>query len=356
MQDHSKDSGEDARARSKGQQSPDRDADQLIDLAEAIIPSRALHLVAEAGIADLLGETPRSVDDLAAETSTNSQVLYSILRLLAGYGIFAETSARQFTLTPRGELLRSGDPRSLRSYLREFAFIGRVVLGADHSLYHGEPSFDNVFGQSFFDYLRTHPDEGRMFDAAMADLSRAEIRAILSEYDFSGYERIVDVGGGDGTLLAAILTAYPKATGVLFDQPQVTDRARQAHDNSGLGGRLEIVAGDFFDMVPDGGDLYVLKKLIHDWPDPRAADILRRCRQAISPRGKLVLFERMIGAENNAIQAMTFDLLMFLLLGGRERTQPEFEALFAASGFRLDRIKQISPAIFAIDAVPAEAG
>jgi SAM-dependent methyltransferase len=331
----------------------DRDVYQLLDLAEAMVPSRALQVAADIGIADLFSGAARPVAELAAETSTNPRVLRSMLRLLAGQGVFVETAEGEFALTPRGELLRSDHPRSLRAFIRDYGYDFHSVLFLDHSLRTGEPAFPHIHGESYFDFHRTHPDRGAVFDAAMADLSRVESAAITSAYDFSGYRRIVDVGGGDGTLLSAVLATYPAATGVVFDQPHVTGRAEQLREKTGLGDRLAVIAGDFFDEVVPGGDLYLMKSIIHDWPDEQAVQILRSCRRAMPPHGRLVLFEHMLVSDNDPSQTKTWDLLLFLLLGGHERTREDFGKLFAASGFRLDRTVKTGSVLYAVEAVPA---
>jgi hypothetical protein len=328
------------------------DVAHVLDLAEVMIGSRALHVAAEIGVADLIGDTARSVDDLAKETETNPQVLSTMLRLLAGHGIFTETETGQFALTSRGELLRADHPLSLRSYVRHFGFAFKTVQEMEYSLRHGLPSFDHVVGQSFFEFMHSHPERGAIFDAAMADLSRTEGNAIVSAYDFSGYRRIVDVGGGNATFLAEVLASYPESTGVLFDQSHVTPLAEQLRDETGLGDRLEVVAGDFFDKIVDDGDLYLLKTVIHDWPDDRAADILRVCRTAMPAHGKLVLFERMLLPGDELSQTKNLDLLIFLLVAGRERTQQDFEELFANSGFRIGEIKRVHSTIFAVEGIP----
>lgn len=330
----------------------DADAAALLELGEAMVPSRALQVVATIGLADLFEDAPRSAHDLAAETSTDPHVLTSILRLLGGHGVFAETADGRFGLTARGALLRSDHPRSMRPVLSVCDFTFPVLAHLDHSLRAGEPAFLTAYGLPLFEYYRAHPDRGAIFDAAMSEISRAESAAILRSYDFSAYRRIVDVGGGEGVLLTAALSASPTSAGVLFDQPHVTARAEQAVAEAGLDGRLTIVSGDFFESVPPDGDLYVLKSVIHDWGDDQAVEILRNCRRAISPTGRLVLFEHMLIPDNAPSQTKTWDLVMFTINGGRERTRTDYEKLFGDSGFRLDRVVPTGSAVFGVEGLP----
>lgn len=327
--------------------------EHVLLLAGGVLAAHALHLVAELGIADLFEAGARTIDDLAAALPAHSYPLQSILRLLSSHGFFTEISPGTFDLTAKGRLLRTDHPRSMRSIVRLYGFSSPAVMETEHSLRTGLPAFDKVFGESFFDYLQDRPKQALLFDDAMADVARYEGEAILSAYDFAPYRRVVDVGGGDATLLSGILTANAGASGVLFDQPHVTPRAEQTRDRAGLADRLDIVGGDFFIEVPAGGDLYVLKSVIHDWQPDRAAVILRACRQAMPARSRLVIFERML-APGNASHTManTLDLALVLLLNGRARTEADYAALFADSGLRLDKITAVGSGVYAIEAVP----
>ena len=330
-----------------------QDIERLLDLADATIPSRALHVAAELGVADRFGRQPRALGDLAAETSTDPVALCALLRLLAGHGIVSETAEGDFVLAPRGKLLRSDHPQSLRSIVRLYGFVFDTFTRLGHSLSTGEPAFPPYHGgQSLFEFLRANQEQGAMFNDAMADLSRIESTEIVSGYDFSPYRRIVDVGGGTGTLLASILAICPEAAGILFDRPHVVDKAENTREEYGLGLRMQVVPGDFFEEVFAGGDLYLLKSVIHDWPDDRATDILRRCREAIGQHGRLVLFERMLVPGDSPSQAKSWNLMFLLLLGGRVRTREDFERLLADSGFVLSRVVPLGP-IFAVEALPA---
>lgn len=320
---------------------------RLMEIAEGAISATAIQQVAELGVADLM-DGPRAVDELAAETSTDPDMLGRVLRLLCGRGVFTETAPGYFELLPLGELLRSDHPCSQRSIVRLLAFNGPAILAMGHTLRTGQASFGHIHQKSLFAYVRERPELSALFDAAMADISRAENAALLSELDFSRYRRIVDVGGGDGTFLMAVLKAFPDTVGVLFDQPHVVDQVSPA----AFGERLKIVGGDFFEQVPAGGDLYVLKTVIHDWPDDEATKILKRCRQAIPAHGRLLLLECMLVPDDRHSHARSWDLLMAVLAGGRERTREAFEKLLADSGFRIEQVHASDSPLSAIEVVP----
>jgi hypothetical protein len=201
----------------------------------------------------------------------------------------------------------------------------------------GEPVFDRVYGESFFEYLGRRPDEAAQFNAAMTSSSTRSLPALLAAYDFSDCSRIVDVGGGQGTTLRGILEQYPQVTGVLFDLPSVVAEADRLRA-PGLADRCEFVGGDMFQSVPAGGDAYFLRLIIHDWSDPEAIQILRNCRQAMADHGKLLLIEFVLKPSNEPDFGKWLDLNMLVLLTGRERTEVEFQELFAAAGFKLTQI------------------
>ncbi|GHH56440.1 methyltransferase [Lentzea cavernae] len=328
-----------------------QDSAALLELAEASIASRVLHLVAELGIADHFADGPAQPRWLAARTDTDEDALVSFLRLLAGHGVFHELPDGTFELTPRGALLRTEHPSSLRDVVRLLGFNYHVLGHAGYTLHTGEPAFPDLEGQPLFEYLRDDPALGTVFGGAMAGLSRSEGEDVLAGYDFSPYRHVVDVAGGDGTLLASILLAHPDASGTLFDQPHVVPSAERRRGELGLHGRMEIVAGDFFTGVVPKGDLHVLKSIVHDWSRPDAEKILRHCRDAMPDDGRLVLFERVLVPDNAPSQTKSWDVLVRVLLGGRERTVEEFQDLFASCGLVFVEATRIGPAMFAVEAV-----
>ena len=309
----------------------------IIRLAFGFAISQALSLVADLEIADRLAAGERSVDDLAAMTGSHADALYRIMRLLAAEGVFRETSARHFELTDVGEALRSdgsSNSRDLIRMLNREPYLAFAQLS--YSVRTGLPAFGEVFGKPRFDWLADHPDEAALFQRAMIALGKDANEAVAEAYDFGPFSRVVDVGGGHGQLLRAILARHPHVSGVLFDLASGIEAARE-----GAGGNLprtEFVAGSFFESVPPGASVYVLKKVIHDWNDKQAVVILRNCRDAMMPHGRVLVAEAIIPAGNEPNQIKLIDANMLVVTGGAERTQAEYATLFAASGLQLERV------------------
>jgi hypothetical protein len=315
----------------------------LLRMVTGYYVARAIYVAAKLGIADFLAEGARSHDELAEATGTHADSLRRVLRLLASAGVFIEEPDGRFALTPIGACLRSRVPGSMRAAALLFGGITQQAWGdLLHSVETGEPAFRHVFGMNPFEYMADHPEQAANFDAAMADFTKRIALAVVAAYDFSAFRRVVDVGGGNGALLAGILGANPTLTGIVFDLPNVANRAREQIQELGLTGRCEIVAGDFFNEVPSGGDAYVLKHVIHDWNDKRAAEILRVCRRAMGAQAKLLLAEGLypprIDQSDESRGAAANDVNMLVCTGGRQRSEAEFRALYDAAGFRLTRI------------------
>lgn len=318
--------------------------------------SRALHVAAKIGIADLLAEGPRGSDALAEATGTHGDSLRRVLRLLASAGVLVEEDDGKFGLTPIGACLRSGVPGSMRAVALLFGGITQQAWGdLLHSVETGEPAFRRVFGMDSFHYLAEHPDEAANFDAAMADFTKHIAVAVTAAYDFSLFRRIVDVGGGNGTLLAGILTANPMLTGVVFDLPDVATRATGRIRELGLADRCETVGGDFFKEVPGGADAYLLKHVIHDWSDDRATAILRTCRRAMGAEARLLIVEGVypprIDKSDESRGAAANDVNMLVCTGGRQRSEAEFRSLYDAAGLRLTRIVPTQTPVKVIEGV-----
>lgn len=316
--------------------------------------SQAIHVAATLGIADLLKDGPRASDDLAAVTNTHPRTLYRLLRALASVGVFREESDRRFALTPLGDCLRSDAPEPVGGWA---AFIGRPYYWQAwahllESVRTGENAFRHLHGTSNWEYRAHRPEEGAIFDRAMTALSRQHTASILAVYDFGRFKRIVDVGGGRGALLAAILAQNPNVRGVLFDQPQVVAHAGRLLGDAGVADRCEIAGGDFLVAVPEGGDAYALRSILHDWDEGEAVAILRTCRRAIVPEGRLLVIERIVGPPNDDRDAKFSDLNMLVSPGGQERTREEWDALFAAAGFRLTRVFPTAMGTNVIEGVP----
>ncbi|MGW1838130.1 methyltransferase [Streptomyces sp. NPDC002067] len=328
---------------------------RLLGLSDGLLVARALHLVAAAGVADALTDRPRPVGELAAATRTHPDTLGRLLRVLAGEEVFREVEPGVFGLTETGRYLRSDHPDSVHAMLAFSELVGRSFADAMHSLRTGEATFPRTYGAPFFEFLRAQPEADRLFNAAMAQATRRDTAALIDAYDFGGARRIVDVGGGDGGLLLSLLGAFPGAGGVLFDQPHVVAAARERIGAAGLAGRCEAVAGDLFGALPPGGDLYLLKWVLHDWPDAEAVAVLRGCRQAMGTGGRLLVIERMIPRGGRPHPAKTLDLVVLVLLGGRERTVPEYEALLAEAGLSAHRVIDTGSGLSILEARPAGA-
>jgi hypothetical protein len=281
--------------------------------------TQALHAAARLGIADLLADGPRPVEDLATATGADPGALGRLLRALAGIGAFAEPEPGRFALTPLGEALRDDRPDSARPaaiiYGEEYR---RALDGLLDSVRSGEPAFERVTGRSFFDHLAQHPEVGARFDRNMSGRHAARNAAVAAAYDFSGIARLVDVGGGEGALLRAVLAAHPGPRGILADRPEVLERARLGAADD----RLEFVAVDFFQAVPAGADGYILASILHDWDDERAVAILRVVRRAIAPGGRLLLVEEVLPPGDEPSPARWLDLMMLVLTGGRSGPRP----------------------------------
>ena len=309
-------------------------------LVEGFQVSQALHVAATLGIADLLVGGDRTCDELAATTRTHSPTLYRLLRALASVDVLRELDGRRFELTSLGECLRSDVPNSVHGWA---AFIGRPYFwqawaALEHSVRTGENAFQHVHGTDVWSYRAARPEESAVFDRAMTSLSRRSNAAILAAYDFGRFRTIVDVGGGNGALLAGVLAAHPKLEGTVFDLPHVAEHAPALLAQANVASRCRVVGGSFFKSVPEGADAYILRAVIHDWSDEDSIQILSVVRHAIGANGVLLLVERVIALPNEGRDVKFSDLNMLVGPGGRERSREEYAAIFEASGFRLGAV------------------
>lgn len=323
---------------------------QIMRLGFGFAVSQALRVIIELGIPDLLAVGEQSVDELAAATQSDADALYRVMRLLAPEGVVREVLPRHFELTEVGAVLRSDQsgPRDFVRMINSEAYLAFEQLM--HSVRTGKPAFDKVFGSPRFDWLSAHPEQAALFQRAMVALGQGSNEAVADACDFKPFTRIVDVGGGHGQLLSAILACNPHLDGVLFDLPSGVAAARQ-----GAGGdlpRTEFVAGNFFESVP-AGDVYVIKKVIHDWDDRRAAAILQNCRKAMLPNGKVFVAETLVPPGDEPNQIKGIDVVMLAVTGGLERTQTQYESLFDAAGLRLQRVIQTRGSISILEASAA---
>lgn len=301
--------------------------------------NQAVYVVARLGIADLLQDGEKTAEELAAAVGANPVNLGRVLRALTTLGVFREDEAGRFTVGPEGARLAADHPRSLRAMALMISapFCWRAWGQMYDAVKTGTPAFDQVHGQSLFQYLRHNPEDAALFNAAMTVGTTGVVERILEVYDFSGCSRVVDVGGGHGALLRGILEQYEHLTGVLSDLPEVIAGADLLRD-SPAAGRCELVAMDFFTGVPAGGDVYILKEILHDWNDEQVLAILRNCREGIREGGRVLHIGSVLAPPNLPDMGRWTDLTMLTFLPGRERTEAEFRELYAAAGFRLSRV------------------
>jgi len=315
-------------------------AQHIMQLSTGYIASTCVYLAVKLRIPDLLAAAPRPVSDLARERGVNEDALYRVMRTLVSLGVFEEKAPRTFANTLTSTILRTETPGSMYDMALWMSdpFHFQVYANALHSLRTGQPAVEQTVGVPVFEYFPKHPEESEIFNNAMTMFSAMVIPAVLEVFDFSGIGTLVDVAGGHGRLLTSILQKYPSMRGVLFDLEHVLAGARAAIDSLGLSDRCRAVSGDFFKAVPSGGDAYIMKHIIHDWDDERAATILKNIRSAMNPGGRLILLESVVAPGNQPDFAKLIDLEMLLMPGGRERTEQEFRELFARAGFELTRI------------------
>jgi hypothetical protein len=316
--------------------------------------AQAVHATAKLGIPDLLEAGARTAADLAQATGTHARSLFRLLRALASLGLFVEKPDGTFALTPVGFGLTSAAPGSQRALAimagdEQHRAWGEIL----YSLRTGKPAFEHAHGKPLFAYLAEHPEQARTFDAAMTSAHGAETRAMLNAYDLSGVRTLVDVGGGNGSTLCGILARYPGLKGVLFDRPDVVERARANLEAAGLAGRCATAGGSFFESVPPGGDAYLLRHIIHDWDDAEALAILRNCRKVMAPGARLLVVESMIPPGNNPCFGKLLDLVMLVVPGGLERTEAEYRQLYKDAGFRLTRVVPTEQEVSVIEGAPA---
>ena len=318
--------------------------------------SRAVYVAAELGIADRLAGGPMSSAELAAATQTHERSLYRVLRLLASLGVLTEPEPGTFGLTVLCDRLRTGVPASMRSWARLVEAVGgvRAFEPILHTVRTGEPGVDAAYGMGLFEFPQRHLAHAASFDAAMSERTSAFAPSVAMACDFTAVRTVADVGGGRGTLLAAILRAHGHLRGILMDAPAVAAGAGPVLQAAGVAGRCEVVAGDFFAAVPAGADRYLLANVLHDWDDDRAAAILARCREAMPAGGRVLIVERLIPDDpEQAVPALLSDINMLVVTGGMERTIPEYGRLLDAAGLRLGRVTPVAAPYGVIEGLPA---
>jgi orsellinic acid C2-O-methyltransferase len=336
---------------------PYADAARLLEIINGSWMAQALRAAAELGLPDQLAAGPREVAELAAVTGTHPPALHRLLRALVTIGVCAESDGGAFTVTPMGRLLGAEVEGSVRSWA---VYWGRYLwpewAQLTHSVRTGRSGREVVSGSPHFESLPADPERAGWFNGAMADVNRLSTHGVVVAYDFSGCARIVDVGGGYGDLIAAVLAANPSATGVLFDLPHAVAKARPNVEKAGVGARCEFVAGSFFDGVPAGADTYLLKSVLHDWDDDGSRAILRACRAAMAGAARLLVMERLIPERlehtpEHAALARS-DLTMLVAHAAPERTGAQFRALLRDADLRIGSITPLPTGYFVIEALP----
>lgn len=328
---------------------------EIMRILHAPLITQALVVAAELGIADLVAAGPRTVDDLAAQVGADPDALYRVLRALAGSGVFSEVAPRVFGSTPRAETLREGAEGSLRNWARLWGLPERqAAIGAlMHSVRTGEPSFPHLHGISWWSQLASRPDQAAVFDAAMGDLARRLHAATVDAYDLSAVRQLVDIGGGRGHLVAALLRRYRELRAVVFDQPGVARRATEVLTEAGVADRARVVGGDFFTAVPAGGDAYLMSMILHDWDDAQSVSILANVRRAMGRHSELLVVDAIVPEGDSPHDGKLRDLIMLTLHPGRERTEAEFASLFERAGLRLRETREVAASTGLLVAVPA---
>jgi hypothetical protein len=321
--------------------------------------AQVVHVAVQLGLADALADGPRGVEELAAATDAHAPSLARLVRALAALGVVAQEPDGRVSLTELGAPLRTGAPGSVRDTVLMLVseWYWRSWGDLLYSVRTGEPAFDRAFGMSNFEYWEHDAEAGAIHDAFFTAMARSTTAPLVAAYDFSRCGTVVDVGGSNGPLLAGILRANPGLRGVLFDLPQVVAGAAPVLSEAGVADRCAVVGGSFFESVPAGEDAYVLKYVIHDWDDARAAAILRRVREAIAPEGVLLLIEQVLPermeADATALQRARVDLQMLLMTpGGRERTEGEYRSLLRGAGFELRRVVPTESPFSILESVP----
>jgi hypothetical protein len=330
----------------------------LRQITSGLRASQALYVAAELTVADHLAERPMNDQELASRTGSDPAALRRVMRALCTLDVFAESKTGYFSLGSAGNLLRSDVSGSFRAAVLQL--VGDVrwrcwsdLLGTVRT---GVGAAERVLGMELFDFYSAHPEVAEIHHKAMRGISSAQTTAVVGAMDFSQSGVVVDVGGGTGELLAAILVAHPGLSGVLFDLPHVVAHALDVLNDNGVTDRVQVVGGTFFDDVPSNGKTYLMKTILHDWDDARATKILKNCRRAMSVTDRLLIIERELpgfGSHNRETEVFFLDLEMLVMTpGGRERTRKEFDNLLSDTGFKLERTISTACPLSIFEATP----
>lgn len=313
--------------------------------------TQAVYVAVRLRIPDLLAAGPRTADELAAESGSHARSLYRLLRALSSSGVFCEGADHRFSLTPLSECLRRDVLGSMAglAWMRgdwQYRAWGDLL----HNVQTGETAFNHVFGEPLFDFLRHTPENAAIFDQGMVGVHGRETEAMLAAFDFSDIKVLADIGGGNGSVLAAVLTKYPSLKAILFDRADVIGRAKANLAQAGVADRVQFIAGDFFQSVPSGADAYFLRHIIHDWNDGQSRTILKNCQAAMPSNGRLLLAEFVIPDGPEPFHGKWFDLAMMTVTGGQERTESEYRALLDECGFAWHQVVPTATELSVIEA------
>ena len=315
--------------------------------------SQAVYAAANLRLADVIADQPKTAEEIAKEIDVHAPSLHRLLRALASIGIFVEDEQHRFASTPLSDTLRKDVPGSQWAMAMMMGSEQYQAWGGlTESIRDGQPSFDRMLGEPIFDYLSTRPEQAAIFDQAMVSIHGRETQDMLDAYDFGDIKVLADVGGGNGSVLIGTLQKYPEMKGILFDLPNVVERAESNLKEAGVRDRCEPIAGSFFETAPEGADAYLMRHIIHDWDDEKSLTILKHVRSVIPEHGKLLVIETVIPPGNDPCPAKLLDLTMLLIPGGKERTEEEYRELYEQAGFRLTRIVPTAGEVSVIEGVP----
>ena len=326
----------------------------MFQLLNGMFITGVIACVARLGIPDLVEHGSKSADELAAQIGADPRALYRLMRATASVGVLSEGPDGKFSETPLSAVLRSNANPSLRAFaiMHGLDWHGLSWSNLDYCVRTGKPALDKIYGMPIFQFLEQRPEDGKLFNQAMSDLSTIDSPAAADAYAFGEIHSIVDVGGGHGLLLATIMARNPHLKGTLFDMPHVVEGARNGPLKPFMD-RCTLASGDMFSSVPAGADAYIMKHIIHDWPDDVCIKILKACRKAVNPGGKLLVVDNVILPGNDFAPGKFLDIQMLIFPGGGERTEKQFRELFAASGWQLSRIITTAVPESIVEGIPA---
>lgn len=332
---------------------------RLRQLAFGGMAAQVVSVATRLKLPDAFGDDERSAEEIAGEYSASPQAMNRLLRALAALEVLTEVVPGRYRLAPLGSLLRTDEPRSMHAFARMFTdpIMLRAWEQLDVAVRTGGTTFEDAFGTDFFGHLKSEPEMSALFNGAMSQATRATASVLPGAYDFGRFQTLVDVGGGDGTLLAAVLGEHPQLRGIVFDTEEGSAQAPKTLRAAGVADRCPVETGDFFAGVAPGGDLYLVKSILHDWDDERAASILRHCRTHLPEHGRLLIVEPVLAETVDKAPSPTIylsDLNMLVNVGGLERTRADFEKLCALAGFTLTTVTALgTTGMSLLEATPA---